>query len=101
VLRGRVGGGRVETAVGSFDVGGTNGHEAVDVLVRPELLELAPDPSGEGEVVARQFRGHDVFYEVRLDDGTRVFSQRPSNEHVPLGVRVSLRAHDGRVALLS
>ncbi|HEX2505623.1 MAG TPA: ABC transporter ATP-binding protein [Gaiellaceae bacterium] len=101
VLRGRVGGGRVETAVGSFDVGGTNGHEAVDVLVRPELLELTPDPCGEGEVVARQFRGHDVFYEVRLGDGTRVFSQRPSNEHVPLGIRVSLRAHDGRVALLS
>jgi hypothetical protein len=42
-----------------------------------------------------------VFYEVRLDDGTTVVSQRPSNEHVPLGVRVALRTHQGRVALFS
>ena len=35
--------------------------------IRPELLELAPDPAGAGEVVTREFRGHDVFYRVRLD----------------------------------
>jgi iron(III) transport system ATP-binding protein len=101
LLRGRVEHGRVKTVIGSFDAPSPNGYQAVDVLVRPELLELTPDPDGEGEVVARQFRGHDVFYEVRLDDGTRVFSQRPSNEHVPLGVRVALHAHPGRVALFA
>jgi iron(III) transport system ATP-binding protein len=99
LLRGRIEDGRVTTPVGCFEAPSPNGHSDADVLVRPELLELTPDPSGVGEVVARQFRGHDVFYEVRLDDGTRVFSQRPSNEHVPLGVRVALRAHQGRVAL--
>ena len=61
---------------------------AVDVLVRPELLELAPDPAGAAEVVAREFRGHDVFYRVVLD-GAELVSQRPSNEVVPLGSRVS------------
>jgi iron(III) transport system ATP-binding protein len=101
LLRGRVAHGRVETVVGSFEARSRNGGTAADVLVRPELLELIPDPGGEGEVVARQFRGHDVFYEVRLDDGTTVFSQRPSNEHVPLGVRVALRAHQGPVTLFS
>jgi iron(III) transport system ATP-binding protein len=101
LLRGRVEQGRVRTAVGSFVSPSQDGHEAVDVLVRPELLELLPNPSGVGEVVARQFRGHDVFYEVQLDDGTRVFSQRPSNEDVPLGTRVTLRAHAGRIALFS
>jgi hypothetical protein len=69
------------------------------VLVRPELLELAVDPKGVGEVVRREFRGHDVFYRVRLPDGTTVCSQRPSNEAVPLGSRVTLRPHAGRVAL--
>ncbi|MGH3007674.1 MAG: TOBE domain-containing protein, partial [Gaiellaceae bacterium] len=71
----------------------------VDVLVRPELLELQPDPAGAGEVVSREFRGHDVFYRVRLEDGTTVCSQRPSTEVVSLGARVALRPHAGRVAV--
>jgi iron(III) transport system ATP-binding protein len=99
VLPGTLAGGLVETLVGRFPA--PNGDEpgAVEVLVRPELLELAVDPVGEGEVVCREFRGHDVFYRVRLPDGTTVCSQRPSNESIPLGARVSLRPHAGRVAL--
>jgi iron(III) transport system ATP-binding protein len=100
VLAGRVSAGRVETPVGRFAAANAGGPRVADVLVRPELLELRPDPRGDGEVVLREFRGHDVFYRVRLDDGTTVCSQRPSNEVVPLGARVSLKAHAGRVALL-
>ncbi len=59
----------------------------------------APDPDGAGEVVGREFRGHDVFYRVRVD-GSELVSQRPSNEVVPLGARVAIRLHDGRVAVL-
>jgi len=55
------------------------------------------DASAEGEVVERTFLGHDVFYRVRLPDGTTVRSQRPSNEAVPLGARVRLTVHDGPV----
>jgi hypothetical protein len=71
----------------------------VDVLVRPELLELRPDAAGSAEVVGREFRGHDVYYRLRLEDGTTVVSQRPSNEVVPLGSRVAIRAHERRVAV--
>jgi iron(III) transport system ATP-binding protein len=99
ILRGRLAEGRVETSLGSFAA--PNGDEPgpVDVLVRPELLELRPDAAGEGEIVTREFRGHDVFYRVLLRDGTTVCSQRPSTEVVLLGARVSLRTHDGRVAV--
>jgi iron(III) transport system ATP-binding protein len=99
VLPGRLEDGLVETLVGRFPA--PNGDEPgdVQVLVRPELLVLAVDPAGEGEVVCREFRGHDVFYRVRLPDGTTVCSQRPSNESIPLGARVALRPHAGRVAL--
>ncbi|HVH46279.1 MAG TPA: TOBE domain-containing protein, partial [Labilithrix sp.] len=69
------------------------------VLVRPELLELEPSFAGPGEVVAREFRGHDVFYRVLLD-GIELVSQRPSTEIVPLGSRVAIRVHDGRVPVL-
>ena len=93
---GTVSNGLVTTSLGSFPANGASGASAVDVLVRPELLELAPDPAGAAEVVAREFRGHDVFYRVLLD-GVELVSQRPSNEVVPLGSRVSIKVHNGRV----
>jgi len=101
LLTGRVERGTVSTALGSFPANGSSGDgdPEVEVLVRPELLELAPDPAGSAEVVAREFRGHDVFYRVLLD-GVELVSQRPSNEIVPLGARVSIRLHEGRVPVL-
>ena len=99
VLPGRLEDGLVETLVGRFPAPNGDGPGDVEVLVRPELLALNPDPAGEGEVIAREFRGHDIFYRVRLADGTTVCSQRPSNESIPLGARVALRPHVGRVAL--
>jgi iron(III) transport system ATP-binding protein len=99
VLAGRVEAGLVHTAVGSFPANGASGADVVDVLVRPELIELSPDPTGPGEVVTREFRGHDVFYRVLLD-GLELVSHRPSTEVVPLGARVSLRLHEGRVPVL-
>ncbi|MCL4290496.1 MAG: ABC transporter ATP-binding protein [Thermoleophilia bacterium] len=89
--------GRAETELGTFAVLAANGHHAVDVLVRPERLELRPDTTGPGTVVAREFRGHDVFYRVRLADGSELVSQRPSTEAVSLGARVAIRAHAGTV----
>ena len=99
VLPGRVVAGRVETALGAFPANGASGRNDAEVLVRPELLELEPSPSGAGEVVAREFRGHDVFYRVLLD-GVELVSQRPSTEVVDLGSRVAIRIHDGYVPVL-
>jgi iron(III) transport system ATP-binding protein len=99
LIRGKIDNGIVRTAVGSFSANGSSGGAEVEVLVRPELLELAPDPSGAAEVVAREFRGHDVFYRVLLED-IELVSQRPSNEVVPLGARVSIRLHDGQVPVI-
>ncbi|HYI75840.1 MAG TPA: ABC transporter ATP-binding protein [Gaiellaceae bacterium] len=99
VLPGRVVAGRVETALGTFPANGTTSTSTARVLVRPELLELEPSPAGAGEVVAREFRGHDVFYRVLLD-GVELVSHRPSTEVVDLGSRVSIRVHDGRVPVL-
>jgi len=99
VLAGRVVHGVVETPLGPFPANGAATDGSARVLVRPELLELECDPAGQGEVVAREFRGHDVFYRVRMD-GVELVSQRPSNEVVPLGARVSIRLHPGRVPVL-
>ena len=99
LLTGRVVGGLVETAIGAFPANGASSLDAAEVLIRPELLELEPDPTGAAEVVGREFRGHDVFYRVRLD-GVELVSHRPSTEVVPLGSRVSIRVHAGRVPVL-
>jgi iron(III) transport system ATP-binding protein len=92
---------RVETVLGDFPLRGNGRSGRVDVLIRPELIELQPQPDADAEVVAREFRGHDVFYRVRLDDGTSLVSQRPSNERVPLGSRVAVRPHRGEVAVFA
>ena len=99
-LPGRLANGVVETPVGLFPAQNANGASAVEVLIRPELLELEPNPAGAGEVVGREFRGHDVFYRVLLD-GVELVSQRPSNEEVPLGARVHVRPHTSRVTVFS
>ena len=99
VLSGRIVAGHVETAIGAFPANGASRRSDAQVLVRPELLELEPSPAGAGEVVAREFRGHDVFYRVLLD-GVELVSQRPSTEVVDLGSRVAIRVHDGRVLVL-
>jgi iron(III) transport system ATP-binding protein len=98
-LPGTICGERVETGIGSFPVVNANGHDQVDALIRPELLELSVDPTGCAEVVAREFRGHDVFYRLRLPDGAELISQRPSTEVVPLGSRVCVRAHEHAVSV--
>jgi iron(III) transport system ATP-binding protein len=98
---GRLHGDLVETLVGRFPAVNGNGASDVDVLIRPELLELRPDDAGEAEVVGREFRGHDVFYRVQLADGTTLISHRPSTELVRLGARVSLRPHLSRVPVFS
>jgi iron(III) transport system ATP-binding protein len=99
VLAGRVVNGHVETPIGAFPANGSSRSDSAEVLVRPELLELRPDPAGAAEVVGREFRGHDVFYRVRVG-GLELVSHRPSTEVVPLGARVSIRLHDGRVPVL-
>jgi iron(III) transport system ATP-binding protein len=84
--------GQVCTALGTFPATNANGTKNVHALIRPELLELRPDPGGAAEVVAREFRGHDVFYRVRLN-GYELVALRPSTEVVPLGSKVAIRPH--------
>jgi iron(III) transport system ATP-binding protein len=99
LVPGRVEDGLVETLVGRFRVanGGKAQRGSVRALIRPELLELRPDPQGTAEVIGREFRGHDVFYRVRVGDGTTLVSQRPSTEIVPLGARVAVRPHEAEI----
>ena len=93
IVPGDVAGGSVATAIGAFPVEGDAAPRCVQALIRPELVELRRDPAGGAVVLSREFRGHDVFYRVRLTDGTIICSQRPSTEDVQLGDHVRVRPH--------
>jgi putative spermidine/putrescine transport system ATP-binding protein len=52
----------------------------VTVLVRPEVVELSPDPAGPDRVVAASFLGAIARVQVRLADGTLILAQVSSAE---------------------
>jgi iron(III) transport system ATP-binding protein len=99
-LPGRLHDGLVETLLGRFPTANSMDATTVEVLIRPELLELELDPDGAAEVVGREFRGHDILYRVRLNGSTLV-SQRPSTEAVPLGARVTVKPHRTPVSVFA
>jgi len=99
VLSGVARGTGVETELGVFDLRvATNG--SVQVAVRPEQLELRPDANGNAEVVAREFRGHDVLYRLRHEGGKVLLVQLPSLELYEVGDSVFVRPAPSAVPAL-
>ncbi|SDL98184.1 putative spermidine/putrescine transport system ATP-binding protein [Nonomuraea maritima] len=65
---------------------------SVDVLIRPEAVQVSPDPDGTAEVVAASFRGASVRLRVAVDGG-EVLADVPGHEAIRLGAgtRVAVR----------
>ena len=102
VLPGVADGSAVGTALGTFPTTGAPlARCPVEALIRPELLVLAPRGDAPNEVIGRDFRGHDVFYRVRLADGTVVCAQRPSTETIHLGTRVEVHPHPSPIPVFT
>ena len=68
---GRVEDGRVATPLGIVPVPGL-ADGPVDVLVRPESLQLRRSADGGATVVHAEFYGHDQLVRARLEDGTTI-----------------------------
>ena len=99
VLSGVARGAGVETELGVFDLRvPTSG--SVHVAVRPEQLELRADGNGNAEVVAREFRGHDVLYRLRHEGGKVLLVQLPSLELHEVGDSVFVRPAPSAVPAL-
>jgi iron(III) transport system ATP-binding protein len=90
VLAGVAREGGVETELGRFDLRAP-ATGTVHVAVRPEQLEVTARHDGNAEVVAREFRGHDVLYRLRHEGGRTVLVQLPSLELYEVGARVFVR----------
>jgi iron(III) transport system ATP-binding protein len=100
VLSGVARGGGVETELGVFDLHfPTSG--SVHLAVRPEQLELRADHGNpNAEVVAREFRGHDVLYRLRHEGGKVLLVQLPSLELHEVGDSVFVRPAPAAVPAL-
>jgi iron(III) transport system ATP-binding protein len=68
---------------------------AVDVLVRPDDLELWPDPSGEARIKRSVFRGMDYLYQVTLPSGDMVQCLGPHTRRYEPGTRVRVALTPG------
>jgi iron(III) transport system ATP-binding protein len=90
VLAGVARGGGVETELGRFDLRAP-ASGTVHVAVRPEQFELSARHDGNAEIVAREFRGHDVLYRLRHEGGRTVLVQLPSLQLYEVGARVFVR----------
>jgi iron(III) transport system ATP-binding protein len=99
VLSGVARGGGVETELGVFDLRAP-ASGSVQVAVRPEQLELRADGNGNAEVVAREFRGHDVLYRLRHEGGKTLLVQLPSLELHEVGDSVFVRPAPAAVTAL-
>jgi iron(III) transport system ATP-binding protein len=99
VLSGVARGTGVETELGVFDLR-EPASGSVHVAVRPEQLEVRAGHDGNAEVVAREFRGHDVLYRLRHEGGRTLLVQLPSLELHEVGDTVFVRPAPSAVTAL-
>jgi len=62
----------------------------VDVLVRPEAIDVRADTAGDARVVATAFLGAVVRLTVQLADSSEVKADLPAHEAAELGAGVAV-----------
>ncbi|MDP2659686.1 MAG: ABC transporter ATP-binding protein [Dehalococcoidia bacterium] len=93
LLEGAIAEGAVTTEVGRFAYEGLlPSGTKVFIMLRPDDVELLPDPHGESVISQRQFRGSENLYSVRLRSGQVLHSSQPSTVVLPTGQPVRVQA---------
>ncbi|HVL95482.1 MAG TPA: ABC transporter ATP-binding protein [Solirubrobacteraceae bacterium] len=89
------------TPLGRFAAPGGARHGRCQVGIRPEHLTLVPGDGGDAVVAGREFRGHDIMYELRHASAGSILVQLPSLELFDLGQQVRVVPDDrAAVAIL-
>jgi iron(III) transport system ATP-binding protein len=91
-VRGAVTTDGILTELGTFpNAGSMKLDRTVDVMIRPDDIDFAPDTDGDATIVGREFQGADNLYRLRLPSGATVHSVQSSTAVYPVGTRVSVR----------
>ena len=91
-LRGEAAGNHVNCALGQLAIQQAM-KGPVDLLIRPEDLDLKMDEQGTAYVEWREFYGHDQRLGLVLADGTRVVARTGTQAVYETGQRISLSVH--------
>ena len=62
----------------------------VEVMIRPEGLQLSESADGEAQVIWREFYGHDQRIGLQLDSGKQLIARADSTQVVVPGQRVTI-----------
>jgi len=91
-VTGRIQHGLAHTELGEFPntLGSAEGTSVV-VMIRPDDVHLIPNTSAEPRIVARQFRGSENLYAVRLGSGQIIHSSASSTSVYSEGTAVEIR----------
>lgn len=97
-IPGLVQGERITTEFGILpNQRGLAGGQAVEVMIRPDDIDLIPDQAGKAIVLTRQFRGADNLYCVRLPSGQKIHSSQDSTRIIEPGTLVVVKANPTHV----
>lgn len=70
----------------------------VDVLIRPELITLHPDPGGLGRILSIQFVGYDMLVKVGVGDSLMLEVRTRAHNEFSVGMAVNLTVKDALLA---
>ena len=70
-------------------------HAELEIMVRPDCVDIAPDEAGNGFVVERQFLGAFNLYAADLMSGRRVQVMQPHIARFEIGKRVRIFLREG------
>ena len=74
-------------------------HKVLQVMVRPDCMDIVPDDAGDSIVTGREFMGAFHMYAVALPSGQRVQVMKSHVEHVEPGSRVRIILREGHKLL--
>jgi iron(III) transport system ATP-binding protein len=74
---------------------GATPNGEIEVLVRPDDVDIEPASDGGATVLDRLFVGAEVIYRVRLPSGLVVHSRQPHTAHLEPGTTVTVRLAPG------
>jgi iron(III) transport system ATP-binding protein len=89
-----------ETAICELGTVALDGYAEgpVEILIRPEALDVTPDLRGRATVIARNFFGHDQLLSVRLSSGTVLQVRLGPDRRIRPGQSVSINVRSPVVA---
>ncbi len=81
----------VHTEIGDLSYHGTlPSSEGVDVMVRPDFMDIEQVENGVGKVVDRIFRGMHYLYKIKLPSGATIRTLQHHNKKYEIGSKVAI-----------